>query len=64
MLTDDELNVLRKLESKIDTIGLVVERIAERVLDEEERRDATLAAQLADCHHDLRAVARLDQIGT
>ena len=61
MLTDDELKVLRALESKIDTIGIVVERIAEQVFDEEERRDATLAEWLAACHHDLRAVARLDE---
>ena len=62
MLTDDELqSVLRKLESKIDTIGHVVERIAERVFNDEERRDEPLAADLAECHHDLRAVARLDQ---
>ena len=58
-LTDDEKDVLRELERRIDTVAFVVSRIAERTFNEDDRENK-LGQALADCHHDLRAVQRLD----
>ena len=58
-LTDDEKDVLRELEQRIDTVASLVRKIAEKTFNKDDRENI-LGQELVDCHHDLRAVQRLD----
>ena len=61
-LTPEELNVLRALEQRIDTVASVVCRLAERAFNDDDRVNIPgLNEALEDCHHELRVVQGLDR---
>lgn len=59
-LTNDEKDVLRALQTRIDTVAFVVSRLAERTFTEDDIESIEgLRQALADCHHGLCVVERL-----
>lgn len=60
-MTEVEKGVLRALEARIDTVAYVVRELAAKTFTAADRENiAGLEQALADCHHDLRVVQRLD----
>ena len=60
-LTDDEKNVLREIERRINTVTLVVNRITDRTFKEDDLETGDpLVEALDECRHDLRVVQLLD----
>ena len=61
-MTDNEKNVLRMIESRVDTVSWLVCRLAERAFTAEDQENvAGLQDALNQCAHDLRVVQLLDQ---
>lgn len=60
-MTETEKDVLRALENRIDTIAYVVRELAAKTFTPADRENTEgLEQALADCHHELRVVQRLD----
>ena len=61
-MTERELEVLKAIEQRLDTVAHLVGRLGDKVFDNDEIQDQDdLRDGLADCKHDLRAVRLLKQ---